>query len=258
MRLSFIITFLLIFIITLIFNVKVDIPILWKSLLVGLSTCLIVYLINKNKYLNKIFEKEISEKTGCSILIIIPTIIIFLFMILSSSSPTIVNIEELSYKEEINHSYNIEFPKLKADEILWKKTFNENEAIVFFLNEEHTISLAKIIKDNNRWKAVVSWLPDKVENEIISSTWSILDNSLINDKSDVVSVRWGYIYSNEVEEVYVGSREKKNSLQEAQILEFSNYNIRLYYYLTDDKFGYLDNTIIAYNNSGDILYSNKD
>lgn len=249
MKLSSILTFLSIYIM-LFFDEVVDMPILWESLLVGLSTGLIVYLINKNRY----FEKKISFNVGCSILIIIPTII-FLFMM--GSSQTTVNIEDLSYEEVINHSYSNQSPKIKVNEILWKKIFNENEAIVFFLNKERTISLAKITKVYNRWEAIVLVPPDKVENKPISSSWSLLDNSYIEDQSLVASVRWGYIYSPEVAKVYVGSYKKKNSFQEAKILEFNNYNIKLYYFLSDDKIGFKQNTVVAYNNLGDVLYSNR-
>lgn len=254
MKLGYLLLFiLLLFIQTLIFNEiidKFDMSTLLEFILYGLFFGLIFYLIRKNRY----FEKEISINVGCGIMFIIP-IIIFIFLIVSSQ--TTVNIEDLSYEEIINHSYGNTSLEYKVDEIFFEKIYSDNEAIVFFLNKEHTISLARITKINNKWKAVVSIPPDRIENEPISWSWALLDNSPIEDKSQVASVMWGYIYSPDVAKIYVGSYKIKSSFQEAQIREFSNYNIKLYYFLSGDKIGSKQNTVVAYNTLGDVLYSNR-
>lgn len=59
-----------------------------------------------------------------------------------------------------------------------------------------------------------------------------------------------------MEKVLVGSRNNNASFGEAEILQFDEYNIRMYYFLTDDETGLDCDTVAACDTLGNVLYSN--
>ena len=86
---------------------------------------------------------------------------------------------------------------------------------------------------------------------------SLLSNPPIENNPEIASVMWGYIYSPEVAKVNVGSYSDEDSFKKTQIIEFEYYNIKLFYFLSDDKTGFKQDTVIAYNDLGDVLFSNR-
>lgn len=170
---------------------------------------------------------------------------------------TVVSTEDLSYKDIINKQFSNPPLSMQVEKILWEKIISDSEVISFFLNKEHTISVSRIAKIKNNWQARVSAPTDRRADEIISWQMSLLSNSPNEDKAEVAAIIWGYIYSPEVTKVLVGTDKQKGTFKEAEILEFNEYNIKIYYFLTDDETGFNNDTIVAYNNAGTELFSNR-
>jgi len=182
---------------------------------------------------------------------------IITFVAVGCNQP-VPDIEDLSYEDIINNQYGNPSAAMEADKILWKKIINEKEAVLLFLNRENTTSAARIANIGDEYKASVSAPVGGSGDEAISWQWSLLCRPPAETNPEVAAIVWGYIYSPDVEKVLVGSHDNATSFEETQILQFDEYNIRLYYFLIDDETGLDYDTIAAYDTLGNILYSNRD
>lgn len=181
-------------------------------------------------------------------------IIAFLAVGCNQSVP---DIEGLSYEDIINNQHDNPPAAMEIEKILWEKIINEKEVVVLFLNRERTISAARIANINEEYKASISVPVGKSGDEAISWQWSLLSRLTTEANPEVAAIVWGYIYSPDVRKVLVGSHNNTTSLEEAEILQFDEYDIKLYYFLTDDKTGFEYDTVVACDAFGNILYSNE-
>jgi hypothetical protein len=184
-------------------------------------------------------------------------IIVILAFLSVGCNQTAINIEDLNYEDIINGQYGNPEPDIEADKVLWKKIINDNEAVLFYLNKDRTISASRIACVNGKWKAFAAAPSDRSDDEAISWQWSLISNPADEDKRSATAVIWGYIYSSEVEKVLVGSDKEQDSFEKAQIIDFEDYGIKVYYFLTDDDTGFEYNAVAAYDNSGNTLFTNK-
>ncbi len=185
-------------------------------------------------------------------------ILLMLTFLVTGCSQAVTNIEDLDYEDIISNQYSNPKPGIEVEKIQWKKIINDNEVFLLYLNKNKTISVSRIASVNDKWKAFVTTPIGRSDDEIISWQWSLISDPPNEDKPEVAAVIWGYIYSSEVKKILVGSGKEQELFDEAQILDFEDYGIKVYYFLTDDETGFEYNTVVAYDDLGNALFTNRD
>jgi hypothetical protein len=188
---------------------------------------------------------------------LLTTLLILTFLV-TGCSQAVTNIEDLHYEDIISNQYSNPKSSIEVEKILWKKIINNNEVFLLYLNKNRTISVSRIAYVNDKWETFITTPIGRSGDEEISWQWSLISNPSNEDKPEVAAVIWGYIYSSEVEKILVGSDKEEELFEEAKILDFEDYGIKVYYFLTDDETGFEYNTVVAYDNLGNALFTNRD
>ncbi|HYE09393.1 MAG TPA: hypothetical protein VEF53_04370, partial [Patescibacteria group bacterium] len=84
------------------------------------------------------------------------TILFILTFLITGCSQIVTNIEDLPYEDIINNQYSNPKSSIEVEKILWKKTINDKEVFLLYLNKNRTISVSRIAYVNDKWEAFVT------------------------------------------------------------------------------------------------------
>ncbi|SFR17244.1 hypothetical protein [Desulfoscipio geothermicus] len=188
----------------------------------------------------------------------ISVLMIIALILLTGCAGRVQNAQDLNVEKILAERFKDSSSVWRPTKILFKNPVDNDELIVFYLNREGTINIARIAKVNEAWKPYVAAIGEQPPGDAITWMWSQLCNRPVEKDYAIGSVFYGYVNSPKVSRVVVGREGEESSYREARFKEFTinGKQVKLYYVFFKDLSGFKDN-VIAFDKDGNVLFNNK-
>lgn len=130
-------------------------------------------------------------------------LMIIALILLTGCAGQAQNAQDLNVEKILAERFKDSSSVWRPAKILFKNPVDNDELIVFYLNREGTINIARIAKVNEAWKPYVAAIGEQPPGDAITWMWSQLCNRPVEKDYAIGSVFYGYVNSPKVSRVNV-------------------------------------------------------